>query len=294
MSTVLAPISAFSRDFITDIKTSRRFQICAVLWLPLIIVSFIAVVRLGIKNTWSKSLPQWNTFFIPESSGISFPDVYLNFTSPPSSADPSFTVACSQRGIFTHNMNCPSTYANQPTSQCRMLPLSNFQASNAFIGQNHVTCNVTINTLNAGSNQEMGIWMTQGYVWFPNPPTYINPNAYVRVQLFRELFQPYHQSSVYEWFAERTYESSNFNSNPTQGPFTMSLIFSIPFRAVTVHRQDVIFDDWQLLAAWGGFFTFCAFLHAVVFFFVKMYTAPDSKLLADGAGPSGPGYEPIK
>jgi len=294
MATVADPVFRFFSAVVADLKTSRRFQVCLFLWLPLIVTSLVAVVRLGLKNTDAKLFPEWKTEFIPESSGISFPDVTIGFLNPDTAnGNPSFNYfGCSQRGIFAPYQSCPS---GVPVSQCRVAKLSAFQASRSEVGQNHVTCNITILST-PGVNQEIAISMLQGYVWFPNPPTYINPNAAVEVDLFRELFIPIGQGQVFEWSTLRNYESSVFNSNPSPtAPFAMSLTFRIPFRAVIVHRQFVAFDDFQLLAAWGGFFTFMAFLHAIVFWFVKLYTVPDSKILANSGGEmAGPSYEPIK
>jgi len=292
---VLTPVLNFARDFVSDLKSSRRFQVCVVLWLPLVITALVCVVRLGIKNTFARQFPQWNTFFIPESTGITYPDVYVNFSWTPSSVDPSFTVKCTQRGNPVPAINCPTTFMRQPSTQCQVLKMSGFQASQSYRGQNHIGCNFVVN-VNGGAmvNQEMAISFAQGYVWFPNPPTYFTPNAYVRVDLFRDLFHPMGGPDVFEWGTWLMYQSSVFN-NPPQPNFNMTVNFDIPFRALAVHRQDDIFDNWQLLAAWGGFFTFMAFLHAIVFFFVKLYTPNDSKLLSSGIGaPSGPQYEPIK
>jgi len=169
--------------------------------------------------------------------------------------------------------------------------LSAFQASQAEVGRNHVTCNISI-IATAGVNQELAVSMLQGYVWFPNPPTYVNPNSFVEIDLFRELFIPMNKDRVFEWGTYRSYESSVFNSPPATPSFQLSLMFRIPFRALIVHRQHIAFDDWQLLAAWGGFFTFMAVLHSIVFFVVKKFTADDSKLL--GSSIAGPSYEPIK
>jgi len=295
-ASIFAPFASIFHDFVSDLKTSRRFQICVLLWLPLIVTTGVAVVRLGLKNTDAKLFPTWKTDFIPESSGISYPDVTISFVNPqvpgnPSVYFPGGGIQCYQRGSLAVNQVCPG---NANTQQCVTAKLSSFQASKAEVGQNHVTCNISIVVNTAGANQELAITMSQGYVWFPNPPTYVTPNQNTEVDLFREVFVPIGQKPVSEWSTLRNYESSVFNNNPPPAPaaFIASIRFRIPFRAVIVHRQYVDFDDWQLLAAWGGWFTFMAFLHCIVFFVAKQYTAADSKILARGSA-GGPGYEPI-
>jgi len=259
--------------------------------MPLVVTSLVAVVRLGLKNTDAKIFPQWKTDIIPESNGINFPDVTIAFSNPTSLANPTFptTFVCSQRGALAVIASCPE---NSNRLQCQVAKLSAFQASQSEVGQNHVICNVSISAT-LPVNQEVQVSMTQGYVWFPNPPIYINPNQMVEVDFFRQIFLPIERGPVSEWGAQRSYESSNYNSNPA-GTFIMSIKFRIPFRAVIVYRQFIAFDDWQLLASWGGFFTFMAFLHSIVFFVVKRFTPADSKMLGDSGATGGPAYEAIK
>jgi len=264
-----------------------------VLWIPLIVTSFVAVVKLGLKNTDAKVNPQWKTDFIPESNGINYPDVTLQFVNPdPLNVNPVMqTISCTQRASQPLTLRpCPPPLNS--LTQCAYLPLSQFSASRQWIHQNHVACNITI--VAAGTvnpvNQALAISIAQGYVWFANPPTYVNPTSYARLDMFREVFIPLSGSVVYEWGVWPLNPSSIYNTQGT--PFIMRLDFDIPFRAITQHVQFVLFDDYQLLGAWGGFFFFCAFLHAIVFAFVKLYTPADSKLL--GNNPAGPSYESIK
>jgi len=297
MSFLLPPLQTFFGDVVTDLKNSWRFRVWAVLWIPLVVTSFVAVIHLGIYSTLSKQIPNWRQQYVSESSGINYPDILVN-----AGAGSSFPVSggysavfCNQSGTIINALSCPSVngLAVNP-SGCVKLPLSSRIASAANAGRNHITCSFGITSNYVNSNTEMTVVIPQGFIWRPNDPTYVQANMAAAVMLSRERLVTMDGRSADEWWTQVVYQSSDFFNTPIGTPFQANIIFRIPQRALVINTQYVDFDNYHMLGAWGGAIFFFWFLHSIVYKVLGLWLPNDSKLLATATAEAVSAYEPIK
>jgi len=276
-------ISRVVENFVSDVKHSLRFKVAAVLWIPLFITVMIAIIHLGVRHTISMNIPDWRTQYVNEDSGISYPDVTVQLSTPTNAA---LTFGrCNQRGVQAAQILCQ-------TSNCFSFRTSAFQASAAYEGNNHITCQFGIQGQNT-DNTELNVTVPQGYIWQPNPPTYVQANVLAEVDFYYEGLHTMDGKSADEWWTQVTYRTSDFFYNNASAVFTATIMFLIPIRAHIENYQYVSFDSWQLLANWGGIIFFMWFLHSIVYGFAKFFLPNDSKLFPDQAAASA-AYEPIQ
>jgi len=284
------PIARSVGDVITDLKSSWRFRVYLFLWLPLFVVAMIAIVNLGVRNQASLAAPDWRTKWVNEDSGIQFPDVSIALPiSTTGALFPKNTYSCIQRGIPAVSGTCPGVptkITGDPV--CVTFKTSAFYASAAYEGQNHITCNFAISAA-AGVNTDMNITVPQGFIWQANPPTYVQANQQAEVDFYRERFQTIDGRTADEWFTNVVYQSSNFFAPPL---FNATVILRIPVRAQIQNNQYISFDNWMLIASWGGALFFMWFLHGFFFGIAKLWLPNDSKLVASTEPAST--YEQIK
>lgn len=278
---------SFLRDLISDVKSSRRFQVGLVLWIPLIVVSAILVVRFGIRHTLSEKYREFKTTFIRESQ-VAYPNLEMYFLNPPQ------TKTCAQR--VNHVLQAPITIGSCSDAVNGRIPLTclyfPFSKDIAIPPQNGdpwgnpIVCNFTFNqngNQNLNGDNEMflltpGGWNTSS-TWNYQNPYFLRPNHFIGVSLFHELFFGFGQR-VDNWFAQITYQDSNFPSN--RGPYWTAIEFRIPFTSVEVNWEDDGFDSWFLMAAWGGGIFFFYLLHVAAFGIAKFFLPEDSRLLRAG------------
>lgn len=292
MSFFVAPLQRLLQDFLHDVKSSKRFWVATIMWIPLFITVMIAISELGLRNTYSKRTLDWRTRYENEDSGISFPDVTIQLGAGGAqfSVTPGQLPLCKQRMSLATRSPCPGAL---PT-KCNKFSLSQFQASAAYEGQNHITCSLIITTQSPQDNTEFNVTVPQGFIWQPNPPTYVQANRLAEVDLYRERLVTMDHRSADEWFTTVTYQTSDFYSpDPTTGYFNATIMFRIPVRAMIVHYQYNAFDQWQLIGTWGGAIFFMWFLHSIVYGILKLWLPNDSKLFPATDAPTTT-YEPIK
>lgn len=272
---------SFLRDVIADVKTSWRFRVATVLWIPLIVTAGVMVVRFGIRHTLSEKYREFKTTFIPETS-VNYPDVQMFFSNQNYASG-----SCSQWGQNAQIMLQPCQNLPPRTQhRCIFLQLSlktSNQNGNNIFGQ-PIHCNFTFNqnAVNQVDDEIFvllpGGWDTNSKWNFDNP-LFLRPNPRIGVQLFHEVFYS-RQGKIDNWFSQHTYETSIFPSGSSA--YNVSIRFSIPFNALEVNWEEDGFDSWFLLATWGGgfFFFYCLFLLA--FNIAKFFLPDDSRLLRSG------------
>jgi len=244
----------------------------------------VGIVSLGKRNTYSNLAHDWRTRYINEDSGISFPNINVQL-APGGATFVSNGVFCSQRG--TQALVQHATVAC-PAAKCYNFLTSSFQAAAAYEGQNHITCNFLIQALPT-DNTEMNVTVPQGFIWQPNPPTYVQANVLAEVDFYRERLVTLDGTSADEWWTQVTYQTSDFFTGPV---FNATIMFRIPIRAMIANFEYIAFDQWMLLGAWGGAIFFMYFLHGIVYGILKLWLPNDSKLFP--APESASAYEPIK
>eukprot|EP01116_Phalansterium_solitarium_P023196 TRINITY_DN7_c0_g2_i1.p1 TRINITY_DN7_c0_g2~~TRINITY_DN7_c0_g2_i1.p1 ORF type:complete len:338 (+),score=84.15 TRINITY_DN7_c0_g2_i1:127-1014(+) len=283
MATIAENFKSFFRDLFSDLKSSRRFQVATVLWIPLIVVGFILFIRFSIRNELHEKYREWGTTFIPQSA-IQYPDVRLSFANPNISSLTCKTVIPPMAPVQTSNcMWPPNTPEGRSNFPCRQIKLSAITATNSqgqmgnFFG-NPIACNFTFGA-NPGQNEEMylhtpGGWGSQSWSF---PPQFIRPNQFISVHLEKQMFVPEHQAPVTVWNTQVNYDTSIFPQGNVA--YNTTIFFRIPFGALQVAWERVGFDSYFLMAAWGGGFFFFYFLHICVFSILKLFLPNDSKLL---------------
>jgi len=288
---------SFVRDLIADCKSSRRFQVGLVLWIPLIIVTAIMVVRFGIRHTLSQKFGEIKTTFIQENS-VHYPDLLLYFRNPPQGPKLCFQWIQGQPSPMpVYPATCPANVQpqnndpNRPPLTCWMLPLHLDVAvppQNGMPWANPIFCNFTFNPNANGNDNEMYLITPGGFntssQWNFGDPHFLRPNHRIGVDLFHELFFAFNQR-IDNWFARVVYEDSVFPDN--YSPYWVGMEFRIPFTNVEVNWQDDGFDSWMLLAAWGGGIFFFYLLHIAAFAIAKFFLPDDSRLLRGAVAAEG-------
>lgn len=283
---------SFLRDVIADVKTSWRFRVAVLIWIPLIVVSGVLVVRFGIRHTLSAKYREFKTTFIPETT-VNYPDIEIYFRNT------QFTGACSQdlgqgqppaKFLFS---GCQDTLPDT-TSVCKFFPLSQKQTSQtADMRGQPIHCNFTFQPMPGApnANQEMYLLLPGGWntssTWNYANPVPLRPNLHIGIQLFHEVFFGYGQK-VDNWFAMHQYMDSEFPDGTSA--YNISMRFSIPFTALEVNWEEDGFDSWFLMATWGGGIFFFYFLFLISFNIAKFFLPDDSRLLRSGGAelPSQP------
>lgn len=287
MASIGENFRTFFRDLFSDLKSSRRFQVATVLWIPLIVTGFILFIRFSIRNELHEKYKEWGTTFIPQTS-ITYPDVRVSFSNPsinyaecatPWSNVPVPISTC------LWDPNTPEGRSNLPCRQIKLSVITNtnhqFDGNNFF--GNPVVCNFTFGAY-ANQNQEMylhtpGGWGSNMNAGWSFPPTFLRPNLWITVNMENQLFVPmnHHEQPINVWNVWTTYDTSYFPQGDTA--YNTSMFFRVPFGALQVSWETVGFDSWFLMATWGGGFFFMYFLHCVVFSMLKFLLPNDSKLL---------------
>jgi len=286
---------SFLRDVIADLKTSWRFRVACVIWIPLIVCAGILVVRFGIIHTLSQKYRQFQTTFVPQSS-VAYPNIEIYWSNAPTSGS-----ICYQPNTTNGNLIgtlCPDTQQTRNNNQCIKYGLSRFSTTQ---NPNHplgypIHCdfqfNAKTNPDGSVANQEFfmlfpGGWNTSS-AWDYNNPVPLRPNVRIGMQLFHEVFLGY-GGRVDNWFSNHIYEETIFPNG--QWAYNVSIHFWVPFDVVQVNWEEDGFDSWLLLAFWGGGFFFFYVLFLLAFNIAKFFLPDDSRLLKTPT--EGPSTQPL-
>jgi len=278
----MAGVGALIRNLVTDLKSSRRFQVATIIWIPLIVVSIVAFVRFSIVAGYAEKFQEFKTTFIPETTA-QFPDMILMLRNIPSN------IVCGQwsNGQLLSNTIAPTTCTG-PTPNgfnlpplCIFLKLSTYTAGwSSDAWGNPVQCNFTIPPQLGSPNAEMYLFSPGSWnysdPWNPEP-TFLRPNNQILVDLMQESFY----SSGYAfstWSVNYQYMTSIFSKTSAQG-YTFSILFRIPLGVRQFSWQTDGFDGWFMIAMWGGAFYFFYFLFKIAFGIAKLFVLSDSKLI---------------
>jgi len=281
----------FGRDLLSDLKSSRRFQIAALLWLPVFVVLCIAIVWFGLQNTMAETYKEWKLTFVPEST-IQFPNLLLGSANPNGFA---------KVPICVQDTSATVTYVRQASAPCPVPWLSNcsllnfaaYSSSGTDAYSYAVKCNFVFNPAPL-SNDMLYLWVPGGFGSANNngwneQAIPIRSNNFVAVHLQPEHFYPLHSPPIDTWSTDIQYWTSVFGDT-TSSAYNSTFWFRIPYTVITASWETTGFDRWFLISFWGGIMFFMYFLHAIAFGFVKLFLPDDSKLLK---GP-GDSYQPIK
>jgi len=293
MAAAIGNLKSFLGDLLSDLKSSRRFQVATVLWIPLVVTGLISFIRFSIRNELHEKYHEWGTTFIQQSS-IQYPDIRVSY------ANPSFTsVVCAtvQPPVVPISSQPCVWPLGTPESKypCQELQLHQVYAINkptswGTLFGNPINCTFTFGA-NPGQNEEIYIYTPGGWggqLW-SFPPTFVRPNQQVFIHLENQLFFPMDKSPINIWSTQVLYESSIFPQGNSSYQFSVG--FRIPFGAQQISWEMVGFDSWFLMAAWGGSFFFFYVLFLAVFNILKFILPNDSKLLRAKADAE---YTPLK
>eukprot|EP01116_Phalansterium_solitarium_P001250 TRINITY_DN11028_c0_g1_i1.p1 TRINITY_DN11028_c0_g1~~TRINITY_DN11028_c0_g1_i1.p1 ORF type:complete len:290 (+),score=77.56 TRINITY_DN11028_c0_g1_i1:129-998(+) len=289
----MAAVINLLKDIFTDLKSSRRFQVATVLWIPLFVTAFVLFVRFCIINNLEERFHEWKHTMVPKSS-LTYPDALMYFADPAGlNVDPP---VCTQpngpnpsQKVNVQKGPCPF---NQ-TKTCYTFGFSAFTSSGMDLYTYAIQCNLMFNPA-VGQNDMIYVHFPGGFAtmaggWHQDPIP-IRPNQATAVHLEPEHFFPMHSSPIDMWHARVHYESTvfTFNSNNT---FPANIWLRIPYTMINAHWEAIGVDSWVLMALWGGGFFFFYFLHVIAFGIAKLWLPNDSKLLRV---PESTEYTPIK
>jgi len=286
ISGVVNTLVQFARNLISDLKSSRRFQVATVLWIPLVVTGAILTIRFGIISTITTKYHEFKTTFVQQDS-IQFPNLELFSLNTPT------TVSCQQ---FTgRHESSPFFYPGQCTDQpnarhsCTSFVFSKYSASwTADPWGNPILCNLTF-PANPAQNDEMFLLTPGGWnsssSWNQQNPVFIRPNQAIGLNFFQEIFYMGGQQRD-NWQVELSYETSIFQDGSQ--PYNVTIVFRVPFAATMVNWMSDGLDSWLLLAMWGGGFFFFYVLFLMAFNIAKFFIVNDSRLIASTAEFYGP------
>jgi len=277
----------FFKDVLADLKSSRRFQVATLLWVPLFVVLMIAIVRFGIQNTMAEKYKEWKLTFVPEST-IQFPNLLLGSANPNGFNK---VPVCQQESQpttvtwVTSQTNCPVPWL----SNCWNLNFAHYSSAGVDAYSYAVRCTFVFNPA-PQSNDMLYLWVPGGFGSASNnnwneQDVPIRANNFVAVHLQPEYFFPMHEPSIKTWSTDVQYWTSVFGDT-SQNVYNSTIWFRIPYTMVTASWETVGFDRWFLIAFWGGAIVFFWFLHSVAFGIAKYFLPDDSKLLP-GSSSSG-------
>lgn len=278
----------FAKNLLSDIKSSRRFQVATVLWIPLLVSTIILLVRLGERNYIEAKYHQWKATYIPESY-IQFP--HILFWSANNNITGAAAPSCFQynnptKVVYPQAQPCPDSRFG---AMCWVIDLTSYQSSGLDVYSYAVNCtfnfvgapdqeNIMLITLHGGFVTMTGGWNQD---WVP-----LRPNNAIAVHLEPRIFHPLGQQMVREWRVRHHYETTIFPSyiTPSTATYSTSLVFRIPFTVVATYWETVPFDSWMLIAFWGGGIFFFFLLHVAAFSIASFFLPHDSKILGSSAG----------
>jgi len=285
----------FFRAFFADLKTSRRFQVAFVLWIPLFVTVLILAIRFGWRNTLAEKYHEWGTTFIQEGS-ITYPDVQINGPNmwlPTNSICQTVFPPVQTVQFGACDMDFIPHWGPQT---CKKIILSSVTTSNTPVYGNPIRCFLQFNNTGQNMNDELymftpGGWQPgQNWNFFRN---YIRPNQQIGIHLSHQYFYPMNSAPLNIWSADVNYESSIFVPGTSTAPFyNVTIYFRIPDGFVQASWETVGFDRWFLIACWGGGIFFVYFLHKVVFSLLKFILPKDSTMLKEA--PATVEYTPLK
>lgn len=292
------PLTSFFRDLFSDLKSSRRFQVGTVLWIPLIVTAAVLTVRFGIENTLMTKFHEWKHTFIAESS-FKFPDMLMYFDNPNGFYPNGNSVPiCTQPGVATSSSvygvakPCPFPWVMPNGNQCYNFQFSQYSTSGINQYQYHIQCLFRFQP-DVGQDNMIRVFTPGGfetYSGWNQESDPVRPNMAVALHLEPEWVMPMNSAPFLLWHRRTHYESTVFTGNsPT--PYNTTMWIRIPFTVIRASWEHNGFDSWILMAMWGGGFFFFYFLHSIIFAVLKLWLPNDSKLIP--APTTGSEYTPI-
>jgi len=283
---MIEPLLLFFRRLLQDLKSSWRFKVGLVLYIPLIITAAILTVRFGIHNTLAEKYHEWKTTFVSEPS-IQFPNLMIYFANQNFSRPVTSPGVCVQRGSPSSVISVTAGGCGfNPGKTCHTFNFSPLSSRGTDVYGTAIDCTFLWNPA-PGQNDEFYVHTPGGFAQQPggnwniedNP---VRPNLYIGFHMEPQFFHPMHSARVEVWNTKVLYETSIFPSWGTN-PYNTTISFRIPFAVIEYNWETVGFDSWMLMAAWGGAFFFFYFLHSIVFSIAKLWLPDDSVLLRQGS-----------
>lgn len=271
-------------DLIHDIKSSIRFKVALVLWLPFFIVICIGVSKFDAKLNASTNVPGWRVAVFNQSS-VEFPAVSFWRED----GLPYFTGRrCSYAGPNQNNSldisKCPGS--SKDLSECFTVDGTKIMASPS--PYNEIICQLDLGNLTGDGDIENDVFAVSfPGGWTDTEVVYITPNGKAVVDFTKTTFLPTGQPAVNQWRATVTYRSS------IEPPNAATVVLRIGAFNILTYTQYVWFDQWQFQGAFGGIVFFYWVWFQLLYRFLKNFLPNDSKVLGTELPPGGtPGYAP--
>lgn len=272
-----AGLVQFFHNVFSDIKSSRRFQVSMLLWIPLFVTICVFVVYLGEWHTMAHRYQEMRTSFIQQDY-INFPDVVMWSGNKNLQSARCFQYTNPNMYItfdFTGKA-CPD---NATDTTCVYIPLSQKTSSGFDAWYYAINCTFVFaaapNQNNIVLFDTKGGWSsTNGWNnnWLP-----VRPNMESSIHFEPTLFS-IGGNTAFSWDTTHEYESTVFTYYAPSGTYQMGVNFRIPFTNIAVYNESTGFDSWLLCAAWGGGIFFFYFLHLILFSIAKLFLPDDSRV----------------
>jgi len=148
---------AFVSELVSDLKSSRRFQVATIIWMPLLVTLGVLLTRFGLHHTLEATIHEWKTTYVPEST-INFPDLQMYFASPQA---PAFN--CQQRGVGATivPVTCAASWLSSKT--CYTFKFSAFQSVGLDSHGYTIVCNFTFAPNPYTQNNAFYMWLPGGF-----------------------------------------------------------------------------------------------------------------------------------
>eukprot|EP01116_Phalansterium_solitarium_P008727 TRINITY_DN22697_c0_g1_i1.p1 TRINITY_DN22697_c0_g1~~TRINITY_DN22697_c0_g1_i1.p1 ORF type:complete len:282 (-),score=74.64 TRINITY_DN22697_c0_g1_i1:398-1243(-) len=248
-----------------DLKSSWRFKIAALLWIPFFIVICVGVSKFDIKMQSSARVPGWRVA-INHEQAINYPQITFERED---ALNYFVSSTCYHGNKKLPLVKCADpAYTNQ--MQCFTVDTTGVAAILNPTPVKEIVCNFTLGDI-PSNNTVFAVSFPGG--WTDEEQIYLTPNDLAVVELSKTTFLPTGTDAIDQWRATVTYRSSIQSAN------TAKVAFRISAFDIITYTQYVWFDSWQFQGAFGGIVFFYWVWFQLVYRFLKNFLPNDSKLL---------------
>jgi len=288
----MAGVKQFVSDLLTDLRRSRRFQIAVIIWIPLVVTTIVAIAGYGAVLQDALATNYAKVEFNVEST-VATPLIYMKRDD----LLPYFqTVTCrNSNGAALTNLNTkPCNYFDTGSitdpKVCTVIPSVNIPAPSAWtIESVGYTCLITF-VQNNYVDTTFRVTMV-GADNIPDDRVFIQPTLFQSVELDQEFSATSESANIdISWGGDvDVYNAIAINMSNPMSLGHMQLYFRIGNFGGMLYTGYSAYTNYQFLSAWGGIMFTFYFFFWIVYGIVKLFTAPDSKLLdPTGSAPYTP------
>jgi len=269
----MSGVRAFFSDLVSDLKSSWRFKLAIILWIPLVVTTIVALVQFAAMDQAGNANTFATTQLIAEST-VNFPMFYV-YRGWDGLAYFQSVVCIAPNGQRIPTGSCGTKYGYgsdvNPLANCTLVNAQNFAATPT---NQKIQCVISLSNVGVYTNPVYQLTVV-GADGIPDDMVWINPTQYVSVAVQQVLTMQSESASIdTSWSADIDYYTT---AALTSSVFQMEV--RIDDFNNNLYTNSNTFTDYQFLAAWGGVMAFFYVLFAFTFFIAKLFIGDDSKVL---------------